>query len=80
MIKICSPVISVFLAKFFIKCIDSAYFPDACKNAKNVAFLKKGDRENPSNYRPISLLTVSGKIFEKLICKRMLDFIKKTIL
>ena len=58
MIKLCSPVISVFLANIFNKCIDSAaYFPHACKIAKLVAFLKEGDRKNPSNYRPISLLT-----------------------
>ena len=29
MIKLCSTVISVFLANIFNKCIDSAYFPDA---------------------------------------------------
>ena len=67
MIKFCSPVISVFLANSFNICIDSAYFPDACKIAKIFAFLKEGDRENPSIYRPNSLMTVFSKIFEKLI-------------
>ena len=50
LIKLCSPVISVFLANIFNKCIDRAYFPDACKIAKIVAFLKEGDKENPSKY------------------------------
>ena len=77
MIKLCSPVKSVFLANILNKCIDSADFPDACKIAKIVAFLKEGDRENPSSYRPFSLLTVFSKIFEKLIYKRMLVFINK---
>ena len=50
MIKLCSPVISVFLANIFNECIDRAFFPDACKIAKIVAFLKEGEKENPSNY------------------------------
>ena len=70
MIKLCSPVISVFLANIFNKCIDRAYFPDACKIAKIVAFLKEGDKENPSIYQPINFLTVFSKIFEKLIYKK----------
>ena len=77
MIKLCSPVISVFLANILLKGIDSAYFPDAYKIAKVVAFRKEGDKENPTNYRPISLFTVFSKIFEKLIYKRMLVFINK---
>ena len=77
MIKLCSPFISVFLANIFNKCVDRAYFPDAYKIAKIVAFLKEGEKENPSNYRPICLLTVFSKNFEKLIYKRMLVFINK---
>ena len=77
MIKLCSPVISVFLANIFNNSIDSAFFPDASKIAKIVAFLKEGDRENTSNYRPISLFTVFSKNFEKSINKRMLVFINK---
>ena len=45
MIKLCSPVIYVFLANIFNKCNDSAYFSDACKIAKIVAFLKEGDKK-----------------------------------
>ena len=31
----------------------------------------------PSNYRPISLLSVFDKIFEKLICRKLVDFFEK---
>ena len=41
-------------------------FPDRLKTAKVISVYKTGDKCNPSNYRPISLLTYS-KISEKLI-------------
>ena len=35
---------------------------------------KKGDKQILKNYRPISLLPVCGKIFEKLIFNEMFKF------
>jgi hypothetical protein len=36
---------------------------------------KKGNRENVANYRPISLLTSFSKVFEKVICRRILTHV-----
>ena len=52
-------------------------FPDIWKIAKVIPIFKKGDRTNEDNYRPISLLSCFEKILERLMCKRMLDFLKK---
>ena len=41
------------------------YFPDELKIAEMIAIFKEGDREDANNYRPISILTVISKIFEK---------------
>ena len=37
---------------------------------------KKGNPELPSNYRPISLLSIFSKIFEKLIYRRLYRFLE----
>ena len=40
-----------------------------------IALHKKGDSDNPSNYRPISLLSIFSKIFEKIIHRRLSNFL-----
>ena len=50
-------------------------FPDLCKLAKLKSTLNKGSRMDPSNYRPVSLLTLISKIFEKIVHDRMIDYL-----
>jgi len=45
----------------------SGTFPTRLKYAIIKPLLKKGDKKNVANYRPISLLTSFPKVFEKLI-------------
>jgi len=52
-------------------------FPENCKIAKVIPIHKKGDKIDPNNYRPISILTCFSKIFEKLIHKRITNFLDK---
>jgi hypothetical protein len=48
------------------------YFPSQWKLAKLLMFPKAGkDLTSPLNYRPISLLNSLGKLFEKIILKRL---------
>ena len=49
-------------------------FPDLCKLAKIIPIFKKDSPLLCENYRPISLLPIFSKIFEKVICERMYDF------
>ena len=37
---------------------------------------KKGDRSNASNYRPISLKCISGKILQHIICSKVMDHLQ----
>lgn len=53
-------------------CIKIGYFPDAFKCAKVVPIRKPGKNPNlSSSYRPISLLSCLGKVFEKVIANRI---------
>jgi len=46
-------------------------FPDRLKYAVVKPILKNGDKSDVSNYRPISLLPASSKVFEKVIYARL---------
>ena len=39
--------------------------------ANVVPIHKRDDKQNVKNYRPVSLLPIFGKIFERLICNKM---------
>ena len=51
-------------------------YPSKLKVGKVVAHPKKGTSDNPSNYRPVSLLSVFSKIIGKLMHKRLYDFLE----
>ena len=52
-------------------------FPTSCKTAKVIPVHKKDDPLLCTNYRPISLLSVFSKIFEKCMYYRIYSFLTK---
>ena len=50
-------------------------FPDACKIAKVKPLFKKGSKTDPSNYRPISLLPLLSKVFERVVFNQTEEFL-----
>ena len=52
-------------------------FPTNCKIAKLKPIYKKGSKIDPQNYRPISLLPLISKIFEKVIHDQTQNYITK---
>ena len=67
MIKICDASVVEPLCLIFEKSLDTGTYPSAWKEANIVPIHKKGSRQNKINYRPISLLPIFGKIFEKVL-------------
>ena len=60
-------VIAPLISDIFNECIHLDVFPDLLKIAKVVPMFKDGDKTDPGNYRPISLLSCLSKVVEKLI-------------
>lgn len=52
-------------------------FPEELKQTTIIPIHKEGDKDKPENYRPIALTSVFSKIVEKLIKKRIMDYLKK---
>jgi len=74
-LKISAPFISSPLSYICNKSMLSGTFPTRLKYAIVKPLLKKGDKENIANYRPISLLTSFSKVFEQIIYDRLLKHI-----
>ena len=75
MLKLCPQAISVPLSLIFQRCVDTGKFPDCWKLANVQPIHKKNDRQIKSNYRPISLLPLCGKILEKIIFDQVYSFL-----
>ena len=68
--------ISSSLTYIFNLSIERGKFPDALKVAKVTPIYKKGRKDLAGNYRPISVLPILGKIFEKIINNRVIDYLE----
>ena len=67
---ICRPLNIIFKT-----CLNTGKFPSEWKKGNVVPIHKKDDKQNVKNYRPVSLLPICGKIFERLIYNVMYDFL-----
>jgi retron-type reverse transcriptase len=57
------------------KSISAGVFLEHLKYSIIIPLYKKGDKTNPINYRPISLLTSFSKVFEKALYMRLFKHI-----
>ena len=74
MLKLCGESIYKPLNLIFKSCLETGQFPSDWKKANVVPVFKKGDKQLLKNYRPISLLPIIGKIFERLLYNQMFEF------
>ena len=54
--------------------IETSRFPDSWKVARVTPIFKDGDRADKSNYRPISVLPVISRLFEKLVTNQLYQY------
>lgn len=77
LLKAGEPVLAPMLALLMNKCLSEGYYPDELKIARVVPVFKKGSPCDVNNYRPISILPIINKVFEKLIYVRLLNHLKR---
>ena len=58
-------------------CIDKNIFPELFKHACVIPIHKGGDKNDPHNYRPISILPTLSKVFERHISNQLQDYFEK---
>ena len=75
LLKILSGIISLPLSSIINHSFETGVFPDKMKIGKVTPLHKKDSTDNPSNYRPISILSVFSKIFERLVYKCLYQFL-----
>ena len=72
------PELSYILAEPFNVCLKEFCFPDCWKVSSMVLVFKNiGERSTARNNRPVSLLSVVSKVFEKFVNNRIVDHMEK---
>lgn len=57
-------------------CLSQGIFPNSQKISKVNPVFKKGDKANPANFRPISLIPTIGKIIEHVVYKQVSTYLE----
>ena len=76
MLLLCDNSVVLSLKIIFQNILISAIYPNMWKLANVIPIFKKGDKQLIKNYRPISLLPICGKMFEKIIFNKPLQLSK----
>ena len=65
------------LTMIFNKSLKEGVVPNSWKEAEVVPIFKKGKRDDPGNYRPVSLTSICGKIMEKIVRKEIVEHLER---
>lgn len=65
------------LTKLINESLMTGIFPDLLKIASVIPVFKKGDPDDINNYRPISLLPIISKIFEKIMKTQITEYLER---
>ena len=74
MLKICDKSICKSLELILKFCFKHEKFPNEWKMTNVVLVHKKSDKQILKNYRPVSLLPICGKVFQRLIYNSLFEY------
>ena len=75
LLKDSAAVTASFITHLINLSLLSAHFPNEWKNAKVTPIHKSGAKDDPDNYRPISVLPILSKIAERAVCKQLQNYL-----
>jgi hypothetical protein len=74
MLKIAANIIAPSLTYIFIQSLSTGIFIDDWKNARANPIYKEGSRRIMGNYRPISILPILSRVFEKEVFRQIYQY------
>ena len=77
MLILCDETVTLPLKIIFRNILSTGVYPDMWKLANVTPIFKKGDKQLIKNYRPISLLPICGKVFEKIIFNNLYNHLTR---
>ena len=79
MLKLNNDIFCQYLFQIFNESIEAANFPNELKYADTPQFIKKNNRHEKENYRPVSLISFISKILERFLSDQMYENIDNTL-
>ena len=76
-LKAGSPILAYYLTHIFNLSLRSGVVPKCWKRKRVTPLFKKGDADDVNNYRPISILPIPMKVFEKIVHCQVSEFLEK---
>ncbi|CAH2084689.1 unnamed protein product [Euphydryas editha] len=76
-LKQCAPELCPVLTRLFALSYHTRQVPSSWKTAHVHPVPKKGDRSDPSNYRPIAITSLLSKVMERVINTKLLRYLEE---
>ena len=70
----CADLIYIPIRDIFHQSISQGIFPDDWKCARVAPLFKKSDQDDLNNYRPILVISVMAKVFERIVYLTLNDW------
>ena len=77
LIRECADLICKPLCYIFNQSLNVGVFPDDWKCARVTPLFKQGERDDLNNYRPISVIPVIAKVFERIVYNQLYAYLTK---
>ena len=75
LLKMAARIVTPSLTAIFTKSIITGIYPTEWKMARVTPVLKKGEKSDLNNYRPISVIPVVSKVFEKIVYDQLYQYL-----